>query len=201
MGKLIAVIGNSGVGKTTFVRTLSEKAGLIQCVEEHETRPFQAEFSRNRYGPGLANQMDYLLLRIEQEIRARKEIGTSIQDGGLEQDFFVFTRLFQRKGYLSPEEFDLCRRLYAAARAILPPPDLFIHMSAPLEILLERRKSRRRRLDITAQADLLLIDELISQFLAEFKPPDLVEINASRETPEYESAVKLVMEKIIPREK
>ncbi len=36
MGKLIAVIGNSGVGKTTFVRKISEKAGLIQCVEEHE---------------------------------------------------------------------------------------------------------------------------------------------------------------------
>jgi translation initiation factor RLI1 len=73
LGKLITVIGNSGVGKTTFVHSISRKAGLIQCIEEHDTRPFQAAFNRDRHGPGLANQIDYLLLRIEQEIRARNE--------------------------------------------------------------------------------------------------------------------------------
>jgi deoxyadenosine/deoxycytidine kinase len=97
MGKLIAIIGNSGVGKTTFVQKISQKAGLIQCVEEHASRPFQAAFAQNKLEHGFENQIDYLLFRLEQELQARKEDGVSLQDGGLEEDFFVFTKLFFKK--------------------------------------------------------------------------------------------------------
>ncbi len=53
---------------------------------------------------------------LEQEIKARQEAGISLQDGGLEEDYFVFTKLFFKKGYLSQEEFALCKRLYEMAR-------------------------------------------------------------------------------------
>jgi deoxyadenosine/deoxycytidine kinase len=185
------------VGKTTFVRKISGKAGLIQCVEEHDSRPFQALFAQNKLEHGFANQIDYLLFRTEQELRARKEAGISLQDGGLEEDFFVFTKLFFKKGYLSKEEFALCKRLYEMARSTLPPPDLMIYMVAPMETIIERRKSRQRSLDIVGPEDLLLIEGLISEFLVEHRPQNLLEFDASKETPEYEGAIKLVTEKIM----
>ncbi len=197
MGKLIAVIGNSGVGKTTFVRKISQKVGLIQCIEEHDSRPFQALFDQHKPDYGFENQVDYLLFRMEQEIKARQEAGISLQDGGLEEDYFVFTKLFFKKGYLSQAEFTLCKRLYEMARSTLPPPDLVIYMYAPMETIVERRQSRQRKLDIVSPDDLLAIDELISEYLHERKPPNLLEFDASKETPEYEEAIKLVTEKIM----
>jgi hypothetical protein len=83
------------------------------------------------------------------------------------------------------------------ARATLPPPDLVIYMYAPIQTIVERRQSRQRKLDIVSPEDLLLIDELISEYLAECKPPHLLEFDASKETPEYAGAIKLVTEKIM----
>ena len=110
MGKLIVVVGNSGVGKTTLTRALCAAGDFATGLEEHIARPFQALF-KNDAGFALANQIDYLLLRAEQERLIRADARTGIQDGGLEMDFFVFTRLFQRKGLLSTQEYRLCERL------------------------------------------------------------------------------------------
>ena len=67
MGKLIAVVGNSGVGKTTLVRALCQRGSFVAGLEQHPERPFQHLFSQNNQRWGLANQVDYLLYRAEQE--------------------------------------------------------------------------------------------------------------------------------------
>ena len=75
MGKLITVIGPSGVGKTALVRALTRAGNFETALEQHEERPFQTLFKLDaRYG--LANQIDYFLLRAEQErtLRARSRI-------------------------------------------------------------------------------------------------------------------------------
>ena len=62
-------------------------------------RPFQALFKQDaRYA--LANQLDYLLFRAEQEkeLSASHKIG--LVDGGLDLDFHGFTRLFHARGLL-----------------------------------------------------------------------------------------------------
>ena len=66
MGKLITIIGPSGVGKTALVRALARAHDFATALEQHDKRPFQALFKQDpRYG--LANQIDYFLLRAEQE--------------------------------------------------------------------------------------------------------------------------------------
>ena len=130
MSKLIAIVGTTGVGKTSLARALASAANLELRLEQHAERPFQILFKTDkRYG--LANQIDYLLLRAEQERELRTSGHTGLVDGGLDQDFHGFTRLFHARGYLSAAEFDLCRRFYTFARATLPLPDLIIHLRAP----------------------------------------------------------------------
>src|SRR4030095_6286040 len=93
MSKLISVVGPSGVGKTTFVRTLAQAYPFTTAYEGHAERPFQALFKQDKKY-ALANQLDYLLLRAEQEkeLRASPQIG--LLDGGLDLDFHGFRRLF-----------------------------------------------------------------------------------------------------------
>ena len=90
MGKLITVVGVSGVGKTALVHALTQKYPFETAYEEHAERPFQILFKDDpRYA--LANQIDYLLRCAEQEkqLRALPQIG--LMDGGLDLDFHGFT--------------------------------------------------------------------------------------------------------------
>jgi deoxyadenosine/deoxycytidine kinase len=185
MGKLITVVGNSGVGKTAFTRQLGKYLPLVHALEQHAERPFQAGFARDLQRLALPNQVDYLLFRAEQEREIRRQEWTGIQDGGLDVDFQVFTRLFFRKGYLSESEFRLCERLYVFFREFLPPPDLVILLTAPLEIVRERFARRNRSLEIAQLPDLQDMETLLQDWLSQLNPDSLLVVDASADDPEY----------------
>lgn len=184
MGKLIAVVGNCGSGKTALTRKLSEHYGLKSLLEQHQERPFQARFQEDLRRYSLANQIDYLLFRAEQEQALRGCDTAGIADGGLEQDFHVFTRLFHHKGFLDEQEYELCARLYQALRGALPPPDLLIRLSTPLPVLIRRREIRTRSLDIVTAGDLPTIEEIISKWMAESAIPTIA-FDTTEDDPDY----------------
>jgi deoxyadenosine/deoxycytidine kinase len=144
MGKIIAIAGNLGAGKTTLTRLLCAQGGFNPCWESPQAHPFQRAFTADPPRWALANQLDFYLFRCQQERIARQGDEIAVFDAGFDQDFYVFTRHIHHKGYLSADEFDLCRRFYAFARAILPPPDLIIRLQVLLPTLLARRATRRR---------------------------------------------------------
>jgi deoxyadenosine/deoxycytidine kinase len=116
MGRLVTIVGVSGIGKTTLARALERAYPFQTAYEQHNERPFQVLFRRDaRYA--LANQMDYLILRAEQERELRLSSNLALMDGGLDLDFHGFTRLFHARGLLNDTEFDLCRRFYYLLRA------------------------------------------------------------------------------------
>ncbi len=184
MSTLIAVLGNCGSGKTALTKKLSEHYGLVSLLEQHVERPFQARFQSELKTFALANQIDYLLFRAEQELSLREMDQAGIVDGGLDQDFYIFTRLFHRKGFLDDREYALCERLYRTLRRTLPPPDLLIRLTAPLNVLTKRRASRTRALDIVTDADLSTIDELMETWLRENAVP-VIPFDTSQDDPGY----------------
>jgi deoxyadenosine/deoxycytidine kinase len=166
MGKLVTIIGSAGCGKTTLTRLLCQSPRYMAFLEQHHERPFQQTFMQDLKTGAFANQVDFMLFRSEQEadIRARDIIG--IQDGGLDQDFHIFTRLFYQNGYLTENEFDLCRRFFHLARRTLPPPDCTIRLLAPPTLLAERRSRRSREIDIAQNADIPKIERLLQEWLS-----------------------------------
>ncbi len=164
MGKLIAIVGNCGSGKTTLAHLLGPRLGYSLLLEGHEERPFQGAFMHDHNRLGLQNQVDYLLLRAEQEQTLRNRAEPGIVDGGLDQDFHIFSRLFHYRGYLSDQEFQLCERLYRFLRQALPPPNLTIRLVAPLPVLQQRLTQRKRPLDIVSLRDLPEIERLLAEW-------------------------------------
>jgi deoxyadenosine/deoxycytidine kinase len=147
MGKLVTIVGNLGVGKTTLMQKLVHAMDLEPYWENPEARPFQKRFYAEPKRWALANQVDFLLYRGEQEAAIRANPRNGMMDGGLDQDFYIFTRHLNAAGILAEDEYTLCRRTYSLMRTALPAPEVVVYLRAPLSLLLERREQRGRILD------------------------------------------------------
>lgn len=196
MGGLITVVGNSGVGKTTFVQQLCREAGYVLATEKLEERPFQELFSSSPQSYALANQIDFLVYRAEQEIEIRSGDVPGVQDGGLEEDFYLFTRLFHQKGYLSGNEFEICERLFRFTRELLPPPDLIVWLQAPLAEIADRFKKRNRKLEIADIKDLEAMDELLKAWLDPPGSIPQIKIDTAQDNKGYSKSVQKVLKTI-----
>ncbi len=193
MSTLIAVIGNCGSGNTALTKKLSEHYELTPLLEQHVERPFQAKFQSELKTFALANQIDYLLFRAEQELSLRQTDKAGIVDGGLDQDFYVFTRLFHRKGLLDDREYELCERLYRALRRSLAAPNLLIRLTAPLEVLVQRRATRTRALDIVTDGDLPAIEGLMDTWMKDNSVP-ITTFDTTLHDPDYSVTTRSLFE-------
>lgn len=197
MGALVAVIGNSGVGKTTLARRLSEAGGYHAYLETHVERPFQALCQQDLARYALPNQLDYLLYRAEQESEIRQAVGVGVVDGGLELDFHLFTKLFHQGGMLDAAGYALCERFYTFIRQQLPPPDLLVALQAPLDELLRRKQVRARELDIvTAADDLAQVENLLAAYLATLPAERLITVDAGQVDASYTGIVGKLVDRI-----
>jgi deoxyadenosine/deoxycytidine kinase len=194
MNKLITIVGASGVGKTTLARALCAKHEFAIAYEQHSERPFQALFKQDpKYA--LANQLDYLLFRADQERELRKSDKLALMDGGLDLDFHGFTRLFHVRGWLTDEEFGLCQRFYQHTRNLLPPPDLIIAVNASAQIISERLASRNR-INIASSKDAELLDQLINEWLESIPQENILRFDVSNEDSNYSRSVPNILAKL-----
>jgi deoxyadenosine/deoxycytidine kinase len=194
MSKLIEIAGASGVGKTALVFALAREYPFEAAYEQHNERPFQSLFKNDaRYA--LANQTDYFLLRAEQEKKLRASPHIGLIDGGLDLDFYAFTRLFHKRFLLTDPEFELCRRLYEFIRQSLPRPELIIHLRAD-EATVAQRLSLRERLNIASADDMALFNSFVDQWLESIPSDQKLELDVTHETLEYEKSISIILDRI-----
>jgi len=194
MSRLISVVGASGVGKTALVQALARTGKFTIAYEQHAERPFQNLFKQDaRYA--LANQIDYLLLRAEQEatLRASPQIG--LMDGGLDLDFHGFTRLFHRRGLLTDSELDLCQRAYTFIRDVFPRPELIVRLHAD-EDTVAGRLSTRERINIASPEDAALFNSFLDEWLEDIPSDQLLSLDVSFDDINYSQSLPLIVARL-----
>lgn len=191
MAALVVIVGPSGAGKTSLLRSLEARGGFAVAVEEHAARPYQALFKQD-HRFALPNQLDYLLLRAHQEQSLRSGTLPGLMDGGLDQDFHGFTRLFHFHGWLDDADFDLCSRYYQFIRSLLPPPERVIALHAAPEAI-RLRLAQRDRINIASDADADRLDAYIKEWLASRDPADTLHLDVSHETQDYSRSCSAII--------
>lgn len=194
MAQLIALVGASGVGKTALAQALAKANRFETRYESHVERPFQSLFKVD-VRHALANQIDYFLLRAEQERELRASHRVGLMDGGLDLDFHGFTRLFHLRGLLTDPEFDLCQRTYALLRELLPPPELIVRLCADAATVADRLSSRDR-INIASAEDTTLFDAFLDEWLVSIPPDQLLVLDVSNETLLYQRSVEVVLDRL-----
>jgi len=137
--KLISLIGPPASGKTTVAELLAAELPAELIREDYAGNPFLAESYVGDESSRLPGQLYFLMSRVKQLSAADwPERGTFVSDYGYCQD-----RLFARLR-LGPDDRRLYERLARRIDPLVHPPDLLIHLDAPVEALL-RRIDRRGR--------------------------------------------------------
>ncbi len=195
MGKLVTIVGGSGSGKTTLARVICQAGNYAPYLEDLRIRPFQASFMHELKSYGLANQVDFFLYRAEQEMSIRSSQVVGVQDGGLDLDYYIFSRLFRENQYLTKDEFSLVERLYRLLRALLPPPDCIIRLIIPLDVVAKRRNVRQRELDITANSDLAQIDRLLKEWFRDNPPSSpILEVDNQEDDTGFSKSIGAILQ-------
>lgn len=175
--RYIVVEGPIGVGKTTLVERLAARFNARTVLEIFEENPFLASFYQDRSRYAFQTEMFFLLSRYrQQEEFSQTDLFSRLH---ISDYLFVKCRLFASLT-LSDHELALYDRMYTILTTQIPKPDLVIHLSAPLDVLLDRISNRGRPYEQRMDPEYLdRLRGLYHNFFMHYEGTRLLEVDTS----------------------
>jgi deoxyadenosine/deoxycytidine kinase len=152
----VAVVGSIGVGKSTLVRLLGERADWTLIPEPVEENPYLSGAYADLEGLALRVQAFYLGGRTRQHMKALEVRGPAVQDRCLYEDTEVFARTYHELGAFNSTDLMTLENLYEALADLLPRPDLLVYVHAPLGVTMKRIAQRGRDFEQSMDAKLIV---------------------------------------------
>lgn len=142
--RFVAVSGNIGVGKTSLVKYLVERYGIVPVYEPFGDNPYLDDFYADMDRWAFHSQVFFLArkFRLHQELEAAS--GTFVMDRTIYEDAEIFATSLARSRSIGARDFGTYQELYAAMKKSLQPPDLMIHLRCSVRAIRRRIRQRGR---------------------------------------------------------
>ena len=144
MKKFIAVAGNMGVGKTSFVEFLSEEFGFEPAYEPYADNPWLDEFYGDMGRWAYPSQIWFLTNKFRLHLDLNQKPGTVVQDRTIYEDAEIFATNLHRQGHMQTREYRTYMDLYGGMKRTLQPPDLMIYLRCSVRAIRRRIQKRGR---------------------------------------------------------
>lgn len=141
-GKLIAVAGNIGCGKSSMVEFLCRHYGLKTVLESREDNPYFDDFYRDMKRFSFPFQLSFLLQKFRKLHELENGGGVMVLDRTIYEDAEIFAKNLYRQGIMEPRDFATYWGFYQAILTKMKSPDLLIYLECPLSIMRKRIKQR-----------------------------------------------------------
>lgn len=144
MKKFIAVAGNMGVGKTSFVEFLAQEYGFEPVYEPYTSNPWLDDFYGDMGRWAYPSQLWFLTHKFRLHLDLNLNSGTVVQDRTIYEDAEIFATNLHRQGHMEEREYRTYMDLYAGMKRTLQPPDLMIYLRCSVRAIRRRIQKRGR---------------------------------------------------------
>jgi deoxyadenosine/deoxycytidine kinase len=144
MKKFIAVAGNMGVGKTSFVEFLTQEYAFEPVYEPYTTNPWLDDFYGDMSRWAYHSQLWFLTHKFRLHLDLNDNAGVVVQDRTIYEDAEIFATNLYRQGRMEEREFRTYLDLYTGMKRTLQPPDLMIYLRCSVRAIRRRIQKRGR---------------------------------------------------------
>lgn len=163
--RFVLVAGNIGAGKTSLTERLGPRLGWDTAFESVADNPYLADFYRDMKAWAFHLQVFFLGHRAGQHLELARSPRSAIVDRSIYEDAEVFARAALRLGTVTERDYSTYRGIYDLIVHQLPPPDLLLHLRAPVAVLIRRIEARGREIETGITREYL---ELLESFYVDW---------------------------------
>jgi deoxyadenosine/deoxycytidine kinase len=154
-GKLIAVAGNIGSGKTTLTRLLAKHYKWKSHFEDADENPYMNDFYEDMQRWSFNLQVSFLNSRLQNIQEIRKNNKTVIQDRTIYEDGYIFASNLHSMGLMTTRDYENYMSLFNTVLEFVLPPDLLIYLRASVPTLVKQIQKRGRPYEESIRLDYL----------------------------------------------
>jgi deoxyadenosine/deoxycytidine kinase len=166
---MILVAGNIGSGKTSLTERIGERLGWYTAYESVSDNPYLADFYGDMRAWSFHLQVFFLGHRAQQHIDLWNDPRSAIIDRSIYEDAFIFARALNHLGNLNERDYQTYKQVFEMVVKTLPPPSLLVYLKAPVDILIERIRSRGRTIETGITPEYLgLLDSYYDEWIRRF---------------------------------
>jgi deoxyadenosine/deoxycytidine kinase len=177
-GLQVALSGSIGVGKSGLCAPLAELLGARAELEDVDENPHFESFYADPAAWAFSSQLAFAAEATARHIRAQDGLPVVI-DRTVYEGVFVFGRLLAGQGDLSIGQMRILEQCASSVSSLPRQPDLLVHLTAPVPVLLERIERRGRPAERTIDAPYLeRLEAEYRPFLAGWTLSPILEVDA-----------------------
>jgi deoxyadenosine/deoxycytidine kinase len=151
----VSIVGNIGVGKTTFAELISQKYKWKIFYEKVIDNPYLPDYYENMKKWSFHLQIYFFNHRFKEQLEIINNNVSCVQDRSIYEDPEIFAYVLHEQNNLNDRDYQTYLQLYKNLIPFLPDPNLFIYLKASTWTLLSRIRKRGRDFEMGITGEFL----------------------------------------------